>query len=75
MSQVVRRGVPNQQAIAPGSTATSLRLAALGGMAAAGILAMFVGATLLALGYQIFVGWVAACGEAKSRGQEQDKPT
>jgi hypothetical protein len=44
-------------------------------MAAAGILAMFVGATLLALGYQIFVGWVAACGEAKSRGQEQDKPT
>ena len=27
-------------------------------MAAAGIIGMFVGATLLALGYQIFMGWV-----------------
>ena len=35
-------------------------LGALGGMASAGILGMFVGATLLALGYQIFKGWVAA---------------
>ncbi len=35
-------------------------LGALGGMAAAGILGMFVGATLLVLGYQIFMGWVAA---------------
>jgi len=35
-------------------------LGALGGMAAAGILGLFVGATLLALGYQIFMGWVAA---------------
>jgi predicted PurR-regulated permease PerM len=35
-------------------------LGALGGMGAAGILGMFVGATLLALGYQIFMGWVAA---------------
>jgi predicted PurR-regulated permease PerM len=34
-------------------------IGALGGMAAAGILGMFVGATLLALGYQIFMGWVA----------------
>jgi predicted PurR-regulated permease PerM len=34
-------------------------LGALGGMAAAGILGMFVGATLLALGYQLFMGWVA----------------
>lgn len=33
-------------------------LGALGGMAAAGIVGMFVGATLLALGYQIFMGWV-----------------
>jgi predicted PurR-regulated permease PerM len=31
---------------------------ALGGMAAAGILGLFVGAVLLALGYQIFMGWV-----------------
>jgi predicted PurR-regulated permease PerM len=34
-------------------------LGALGGMAAGGILGMFVGATLLALGYQIFMAWVA----------------
>jgi hypothetical protein len=27
-------------------------------MAAAGILGLFVGAVLLALGYQIFMGWV-----------------
>jgi hypothetical protein len=33
-------------------------LGALGGMAAAGILGLFVGAVLLALGYQIFMGWV-----------------
>lgn len=35
-------------------------LGALGGMASSGILGMFVGATLLALGYQIFMGWVDA---------------
>jgi predicted PurR-regulated permease PerM len=34
-------------------------LGALGGMATGGILGMFVGATLLALGYQIFMGWIA----------------
>ena len=34
-------------------------LGALGGMVSSGILGMFVGATLLALGYQIFMGWVA----------------
>ena len=45
-------------------------LGALGGMAAAGILGMFVGATLLALGYQIFMGWVAARREAEAPGQE-----
>jgi predicted PurR-regulated permease PerM len=33
-------------------------LGALGGMAAGGILGMFVGATLLALGYQILMAWV-----------------
>jgi predicted PurR-regulated permease PerM len=33
-------------------------LGAIGGMAAAGILGLFVGAVLLALGYQIFMGWV-----------------
>ena len=40
-------------------------LGALGGMAAAGILGLFVGATLLALGYQIFMGWVAANPDAR----------
>jgi predicted PurR-regulated permease PerM len=34
-------------------------LGALGGMATAGILGLFVGATLLALGYQIFMQWVS----------------
>ena len=43
-------------------------LGALGGMAAAGILGMFVGATLLALGYQIFMGWVAPGTEAEPSG-------
>jgi len=35
-------------------------LGALGGMATAGILGMFLGATLLALGHQIFMRWVAS---------------
>ena len=39
---------------------------ALGGMAAAGILGMFVGATLLALGYRILMIWVDATQEADS---------
>lgn len=33
-------------------------LGALGGMASAGILGMFIGAIFLALGYQIFMSWV-----------------
>jgi predicted PurR-regulated permease PerM len=40
-------------------------LGALGSMATAGILGMFVGATLLTLGYQIFMGWVAASPHAE----------
>jgi len=35
-------------------------LGALGGMATGGILGMFTGAVLLALGYQVFMGWVAS---------------
>ena len=49
-------------------------LGALGGMAAAGILGMFVGATLLALGYQIFMGWVEANPDAGSAQAESDAP-
>jgi predicted PurR-regulated permease PerM len=41
-------------------------LGALGGLATGGILGMFVGATLLALGYQIFTGWVAANPDSSS---------
>jgi predicted PurR-regulated permease PerM len=44
-------------------------LGALGGMAAAGILGMFVGATLLVLGYQIFMGWVVAKPHARQPAQ------
>jgi predicted PurR-regulated permease PerM len=47
-------------------------LGALGGMAAAGILGMFVGATLLTLGYQIFMGWVAANPNAGQAQGESD---
>jgi len=50
-------------------------LGALGGMAAAGILGMFVGATLLALGYQIFMGWVAANPEGASPTDGNDQPS
>lgn len=39
-------------------------LGALGGMATAGIIGMFIGATLLALGYQIFMLWVATNPDA-----------
>lgn len=49
-------------------------LGALGGMATAGILGMFVGATLLTLGYQIFMGWVAAnpnSGQVQAESDEQ----
>ena len=49
-------------------------LGALGGMATAGILGMFVGATLLALGYQIFMGWVAANPDAGGSGAGDDIP-
>jgi predicted PurR-regulated permease PerM len=47
-------------------------LGALGGMATAGILGMFVGATLLALGYQIFMGWVAVKKERDTGDAERE---
>jgi predicted PurR-regulated permease PerM len=43
-------------------------LGALGGMATGGILGMFVGATLLALGYQIFMSWVASNPDSRGNG-------
>jgi predicted PurR-regulated permease PerM len=50
---------------------------ALGGMATGGILGMFVGATALALGYEIFMKWVAANPEADatvSNGEQVKEP-
>ncbi len=47
-------------------------LGALGGMAVAGILGMFIGATLFALGYQIFMGWVADNPDEEPPGQDGD---
>jgi predicted PurR-regulated permease PerM len=47
-------------------------LGALGGMATGGILGMFVGATLLALGYQIFMSWVATDPDVSSAVPEAD---
>jgi predicted PurR-regulated permease PerM len=49
-------------------------IGALGGMATAGILGMFVGATLLALGYQIFMGWVETDPDAGQARAESDAP-
>jgi predicted PurR-regulated permease PerM len=46
-------------------------LGALGGMATAGMLGMFVGATLCALSYQIFVAWVAAGSNPEAPGQRE----
>ena len=49
-------------------------LGALGGMATRGILGMFVGATLLALGYQIFMGWVAKRPAGEDSAAQGDPP-
>jgi predicted PurR-regulated permease PerM len=48
-------------------------LGALGGMATAGILGMFVGSTLLTLGFQIFMGWVAADSNSGQVQAERDE--
>jgi len=50
-------------------------IGALGGLATAGILGMFVGATLLALGYQIFMGWVDAGPAVPVQPVAQDGPS
>ena len=54
-------------------------IGALGGMATSGILGMFLGATLLALGYQIFMSWVHTNPDAdlpppERPSLEQDSP-
>ena len=49
-------------------------IGALGGMAVQGILGMFVGATLLALGYQIFMGWVHTNPDALLGKEKSERP-
>jgi predicted PurR-regulated permease PerM len=49
-------------------------IGALGGMATSGILGMFVGATLLALGYQIFMGWVDTNPDGSAAHAESATP-
>ena len=41
-------------------------------MATGGILGMFVGATLLALGYQIFMSWVASNPDSNAAAPKTD---
>ena len=48
---------------------------ALGGMATAGILGMFVGATALALGYEIFMAWVSGDAEVPALNNGDVAPT
>ncbi|WP_434636274.1 AI-2E family transporter [Klebsiella sp. I138] len=50
-------------------------LGALGGMAASGILGMFIGATLLSIGYRIFMSWVndGLAGESLTAVVPDDK--
>jgi predicted PurR-regulated permease PerM len=50
-------------------------LGALGGMASGGILGMFVGATLLALGHQIFMEWVANNPDAEAASRDGGIPS
>ncbi len=47
-------------------------LGALGGMAAGGIIGLFAGAVLLALGYQIFMSWVDTNPEVKPPTGDSD---
>ncbi|GGO76709.1 AI-2E family transporter [Marinobacterium nitratireducens] len=50
-------------------------LGALGGMLASGIVGLFVGATLLAVGYVVFMEWVHFSEEQKAAQQQaQDEP-
>ena len=44
-------------------------LGAMGGMVSSGIIGLFIGAVLLAVGYQIFMGWVDE-GEEEALAQE-----
>jgi predicted PurR-regulated permease PerM len=45
-------------------------LGALGGMVSSGIIGMFIGAVLLAVGYQIFMEWVSNSEEGAGTSAE-----
>ena len=45
-------------------------LGVLGGMVSGGIIGMFIGAVLLAVGYQIFMDWVGNSEEGAGTGDE-----
>jgi predicted PurR-regulated permease PerM len=49
-------------------------LGALGGMATGGVLGMFVGATVLALAYQIFMRWVDGEPDRGAPGARSEQP-
>ena len=46
-------------------------LGALGGMVSSGIIGMFIGAVLLAVGYQVFMEWVNYTDEEDGAGMAQ----
>ena len=46
-------------------------IGALGGLASNGIVGLFLGATLLALGYKLFMGWVAQDPDADAGGRRE----
>lgn len=49
-------------------------IGALGGLASTGIMGMFVGAVLLALGYQLFMAWVASNPDVPTAPPESTMP-
>jgi predicted PurR-regulated permease PerM len=49
-------------------------IGALGGLASTGIVGMFAGAVLLALGYQLFMAWVATNPDAPTARPESTTP-
>lgn len=49
-------------------------IGAIGGMVAAGIIGLFLGAVLLTVGYKVFMAWVDNFEEAADAGPEEGKP-
>jgi predicted PurR-regulated permease PerM len=49
-------------------------IGALGGLASTGIIGMFAGAVLLAMGYQLFMAWVATDPDMPAASPESTAP-